>query len=318
MMPIENRMKARLPATGRNASAACAAVSTLVIAVGVQRRRGRHDDEERDGVGEHHPDPGVGVDVAEMAAPVALSRLSSRAASRRAARRICGLASRCRWLSRDSSASCEACQKNRYGLIVVPNTATTVRIMIAVERDAGDQRRTRDLAPRDGHAERGRDVEQQHQCEEFQQAGVAVIGQPHFQHETDRAEHQRVEDLRTADDEAQRLAHRGEIGRDIDRVGNDEKPDQHEQHRRGQFVRDVAREPLPRLPADPCADDLDRRHERQRQEHGPGQREAELRAGLAVGRDPARIVVGRAGDEPRAERPPEPLQADLRHLLLPA
>ena len=33
-----------------------------------------------------------------------------------------------RWLSRDSSASWEACQKKRYGLMVVPNTATTISI----------------------------------------------------------------------------------------------------------------------------------------------------------------------------------------------
>jgi len=34
--------------------------------------------------------------------------------------RLLAFAARC------SSTSCEACQKNRYGLIVVPNTATSV------------------------------------------------------------------------------------------------------------------------------------------------------------------------------------------------
>src|SRR5450830_127227 len=64
--------------------------------------------------------------------------------------------------------------------------------------------------------------------------------------------------------------------------------------------------PLPRIPADAGADDLDRRHERQRQEHGPQQRKAELGSRLRIGGDAARIVVSRAGHESRPERTPNP------------
>src|SRR5690348_2179307 len=55
------------------------------------------------------------------------------------------------------------------------------------------------------------------------------------------------------------------------------------------------------LPAYACADDLDSCHERQRQEHGPGKREAELCAGLRVGSDSAWVVVRCSGNQPRAE-----------------
>src|SRR5262249_54013913 len=52
---------------------------------------------------------------------------------------------------------------------------------------------------------------------------------------------------------------------------------------------------------DPGTDLLDRRDQRVGEQHDPRDREAELRAGLAIGRDPAGVVVGRSRDEPRAE-----------------
>ena len=51
-----------------------------------------------------------------------------------------------------------------------------------------------------------------------------------------------------------------------------------------------------------AGDFLDRHHQRKRQQHGPADAVAELRAGLAVGADPGRIVVGGAGDQAGAER----------------
>ena len=54
--------------------------------------------------------------------------------------------------------------------------------------------------------------------------------------------------------------------------------------------------------ADARGNFLDRHHQRKRQQHGPADAVAELRAGLAVGADARRIVVGRAGDQPGAER----------------
>src|SRR5882757_9016582 len=54
--------------------------------------------------------------------------------------------------------------------------------------------------------------------------------------------------------------------------------------------------------ADARRDLLDRRHQRKGQQHGPADAVTELRTGLAVGADPRRIVVGRAGDQSRAER----------------
>jgi len=49
------------------------------------------------------------------------------------------------------------------------------------------------------------------------------------------------------------------------------------------------------------ADELDRRHERIGQYHRPQKVKAELRACLRVGGDAARIIIGCASDEARAE-----------------
>ena len=63
----------------------------------------------------------------------------------------------------------------------------------------------------------------------------------------------------------------------------------------------VARNSMPRRAADACTDFLNRRHQRKRQEHRPSDAEPELRAGLGVGSDPGRIVVGGACDESGAK-----------------
>ena len=55
--------------------------------------------------------------------------------------------------------------------------------------------------------------------------------------------------------------------------------------------------------ADPGADLLDDDHQRQAEEHGPGQRVAVLGADLAVGRDAARVIVGRSRDQAGTEAP---------------
>ena len=72
---------------------------------------------------------------------------------------------------------------------------------------------------------------------------------------------------------------------------------------RGYGGLDVGRQSAAGDVADARADDLDRRHQRQREHDGPQHREAELRAGLRVGGDAARIVVGRAGDQAGSELP---------------
>ena len=72
-------------------------------------------------------------------------------------------------------------------------------------------------------------------------------------------------------------------------------------------VADVTGDASPRNPADTPADLLDRGHQREGEKHHPAHRKSELRPRLGIRRDAGRIVVGRPGDQPRAQRGPYPL-----------
>ncbi len=100
---------------------------------------------------------------------------------------------------------------------------------------------------------------------------------------------------------APRVTHRRNVGRDGDRVGHEQQRGdrQHDSFRRmqAQFGRDAT----PRLAPDPRAHELDRDHERKREEHGPQHAGAELRARLRVGGNARWIVVGCARHHARAD-----------------
>ena len=93
-------------------------------------------------------------------------------------------------------------------------------------------------------------------------------------------------------------------------------------HRPREDVAHVRRQAAPVTRPMRALIDLDRDHQRPGQHHRPKQAEAELGAGLRIGRDAARIVVGGAGDEARAEALGEALQGQgererLREVLVP-
>jgi hypothetical protein len=69
---------------------------------------------------------------------------------------------------------------------------------------------------------------------------------------------------------------------------------------------DVAGNPMPGDAADPGADFLNRGHQRPGEQYYPSHAVAELRAGLRIGRNAARIVVRGAGDQSRAENSEQP------------
>jgi hypothetical protein len=96
---------------------------------------------------------------------------------------------------------------------------------------------------------------------------------------------------RAADKEPQGLAHRAEIGAEIDDVGDEQERNDCAQQPGRIMAPDVAGNPMPGDAADPRADFLNRGHQRPGEQHYPSHVVAELRAGLRIGRDAARIVV---------------------------
>ena len=59
--------------------------------------------------------------------------------------------------------------------------------------------------------------------------------------------------------------------------------------------------PAPGDTADPGADFLNHRHQRETENHGPGEAVTELSADLAIGRDPAGIVIRGTSNETRPQ-----------------
>jgi hypothetical protein len=100
------------------------------------------------------------------------------------------------------------------------------------------------------------------------------------------------------------------VGGDVEGVRGNQHRDQRQHRPSRRDLHDVGGEALAGDPPDLRADELDRDHERRGQKHGPQQAEPELRAGLRIGGDPRRIVVGSSSDEAW----PQPLQQRRRGL----
>jgi hypothetical protein len=98
------------------------------------------------------------------------------------------------------------------------------------------------------------------------------------------------------------IRHCGEIRGDVDGVGGEEQRHHDIQNPTGVMPADIARYAVPGDAADAGRNLLDRRHQRKAEQHRPADAVAELCAGLAVGADAGRVVVGGAGDQTGAER----------------
>ena len=125
--------------------------------------------------------------------------------------------------------------------------------------------------------------------------------QEHLQHHAQDAEECRICRGRTAHHQPERLTHRGDIGADVEAVGQQQQEHQRQLQPARVVATDVVRETPAGGAADARADQLDGRHQRPGQHGGPQQAVAEGGAGLRVGGDAARIVVGGAGDQAGTE-----------------
>ena len=76
-----------------------------------------------------------------------------------------------------SSTSCEACQKKRYGEIVVPRIATSVAQPARPARKGRDEGVARDLPPVRPDVDRRDDVGEEHEREPLQDRGDLVVAE---------------------------------------------------------------------------------------------------------------------------------------------
>ncbi len=110
--------------------------------------------------------------------------------------------------------------------------------------------------------------------------------------------------LRTGVQEVHASTNRHQVGGDVEGVGHDKQGDQEADDDApplGESNSNQLSEVLATRQSRSVADLLDRRHEGKRQQGHPKHRESESRAGLGVGGNARRVVVGRTGDETGAE-----------------
>ena len=111
----------------------------------------------------------------------------------------------------------------------------------------------------------------------FKPGGLAGLTHKHLAEDADDAKGSRIEMFGTADDQAESRSHGAAVGSQIDHVGDDQKQDDRMQQPRRIMTTQGFRDAAAGHPSDP-------------------------RAGLAVGRDAAGIVVRRARHQPRPRR----------------
>src|ERR1700752_468730 len=97
--------------------------------------------------------------------------------------------------------------------------------------------------------------------------------------------------LSAADNEIERLAHSGEVSRDVDCVRNNQKPHRNQHKWQGIELLGVGGDALAWDTPERRADERDSDHERCRKKPRPQQAVAELGTSLRIGRNSGWIVV---------------------------
>jgi hypothetical protein len=103
------------------------------------------------------------------------------------------------------------------------------------------------------------------------------------------------------DHEFDRRPHGCKIGSNIDRIGDEQQPDQDQNERLGEDISHILRQAAASHAADLRADKLNGSHQRIGQDHRPEQIKAELGSRLGICGNSTWIIVSSPGHEARAE-----------------
>ena len=95
--------------------------------------------------------------------------------------------------------------------------------------------------------------------------------------------------------------HGGNIGSNIERIGNQQEKHNTFKNNRGKGSFDVGSKPFSGYPADLCAHGLNCSHQRKSQWHSPEHNEPELSPGLRIGCYSAWIIISNPCNQPRTD-----------------
>ena len=250
----------------------------------VQRGGGGEDDEEHDEVREEHAGHHVGAGAGQLERGRA-PPLPQRAATGRAVllHLLGGLPEE--QIRRDGGAQ-DADQDRE--VVVGP---------LDPRQQGGPQHRRPVGASQEG----GEDVGEQHQGEPLEGARDLPVRGPEQQGDDEGRVERRPHRGGYPGHHRARRRHPAQVGPDVDDVGHDQERAGRPQHAARVAVADHARQTPAADHPEPRAHELHRGHEREGEQRGPEWRVPEGGARHRVGRDAGGIVVGRPGDEPRAE-----------------
>jgi hypothetical protein len=131
-------------------------------------------------------------------------------------------------------------------------------------------------------------------------------------HGADQQRHRQHQPRRldvTAAEQATGCGDGAEVGTNVDGVGCEHGHDAHSDEPGREFAAQRSAEPDPCVQGDARTRLLHSDHQGEGEQRQPQRPETELAAGLRVGADPRRVVVGGPGDQPRAEELEHPLRA---------
>jgi hypothetical protein len=172
---------------------------------------------------------------------------------------------------------------------------------IEVEGEFRPHGAQRHFRPGNIYGEKDGGIGQQRKRQPFQEKDVSVIRHENLKQKRYSHKNRGHEVAIGAADQFCDLSHGRDIGRDIQRIGDQQQHDhalEDDGRKRGL---DIGSQPFAGDPSDLRAHRLDRGHQRVRHWHCPEHVEAELGARLGVGRNTAWIVVNRAGYKPGTE-----------------
>ena len=213
----------------------------------------------------------------------------------------------CRWrsvrrpIARSSSTSTDACQKNRYGEMVVPRTPTRTEKYRADHSTCG-MKVARSAVAHAGCAKNARpDVREEHQRQPFEDACDLPIRGEEEEQDDQHAVHRDQDAMVEAGHQLGCLGHASQIGADVDHVGNDQQRAGPPQHRARVPGAHHSREAFARHHPQPCTHQLHGHHERKGKQCDPERRIAKCCAGDRIRGDTGGVVIRRASDEPGAK-----------------
>ncbi len=249
------------------------------LSMRVEHGRAHQHDADRYRAGDQHAGPGVERDAAPL---VARGRFGAR-------RGLVLLVFERGLPDEQVGADGGAEHRHRGGRVVV------------AEHDARMQQGPPGLAPVDIDQRHFDRVGQHGQRQPFHHARVARIGQAHQRGEHAEPVDGRVDGRMAAGGQGGGAAHCREVRADVDQADQRDAGRQALGQARAAVLAHAGQQAGAGAAADPRRGDLHRHHQGQGEGDQPQHLEAELAAGLAVDRDAAGVVVGRAGQQPRAE-----------------